>query len=173
MLLAAIVTANVVPVGSCLAAFEPQLHLDSGGKMPPAAMRAGAPGALGGSIAQLRSADEAAAARVRLAQSNEQGHDKSGAAHRARASIPTIDVEKTCRTGRPLIGTGPDEKQIERCVSDEQKARETMAGQWEEFTARDKARCVQPGVYLPSYVEWLTCLEMERDVRALDKRPGQ
>jgi hypothetical protein len=27
---------------------------------------------------------------------------------------------------------------------------------------------VNPGVYLPSYVEWLTCLEMERDARKLN-----
>jgi hypothetical protein len=27
---------------------------------------------------------------------------------------------------------------------------------------------MRTAVYLPSYVEWLTCLEMERDVRKMD-----
>jgi hypothetical protein len=28
---------------------------------------------------------------------------------------------------------------------------------------------MRTGVYLPSYVEWLTCLEMERDVRKMQQ----
>jgi hypothetical protein len=35
--------------------------------------------------------------------------------------------------------------------------------------AADKAQCMRTGVYLPSYVEWLTCLEMERDVRKMQQ----
>jgi hypothetical protein len=30
-----------------------------------------------------------------------------------------------------------------------------------------KQLCVQPKIYLPSYVEWLTCLEMDLDVRTM------
>jgi len=30
---------------------------------------------------------------------------------------------------------------------------------------------MRTGVYLPSYVEWLTCLEMERDVRKMERQP--
>ena len=33
------------------------------------------------------------------------------------------------------------------------------------YSSADKALCMKTAVYLPSYVEWLTCLEMERDVR--------
>ena len=33
------------------------------------------------------------------------------------------------------------------------------------YSSADKKLCMRTDVYLPSYVEWLTCLEMERDVR--------
>jgi len=39
------------------------------------------------------------------------------------------------------------------------------------YSAGARERCVRTGVYLPSYVEWLTCLEMERDVRNLRREP--
>jgi hypothetical protein len=54
-------------------------------------------------------------------------------------------------------------------VSDEQAARDQLQKDWASFPASDKARCIQPKEYLPSYVEWLTCLEMTRDVRAMRK----
>ena len=94
------------------------------------------------------------------------------ALHRAQAAIPTINVEKTCRDGGTLMGRPATESQIEQCVASERSAREQIAGQWGEYTARDKARCVQTGVYQPSYVEWLTCLEMEQDVRDMNRNPG-
>ena len=70
-----------------------------------------------------------------------------------------------------LVGAGraTTQRDVEICVSSEQKAREQMVKDWTQYAAGDKARCVQAGpkVYLPSYVEWLTCLEMERDVRKM------
>ncbi len=40
-------------------------------------------------------------------------------------------------------------------------------GLWATYPAEDKSRCVQTELYLPSYVEWITCLEMERDARKM------
>jgi hypothetical protein len=40
---------------------------------------------------------------------------------------------------------------------------------WASYPARAKAQCVQPGEYLPSYIEWKTCIEMPRDVTAIRK----
>ena len=56
-------------------------------------------------------------------------------------------------------------------MSSEQKAREQIIRDWAQYAPADRTRCVQAGakVYLPSYVEWLTCLEMETAV----KRMGQ
>ena len=50
-------------------------------------------------------------------------------------------------------------------MNSEQRAREGIIKDWTSFSANDRVLCVQTGVYLPSYVEWLTCLEMNRDVR--------
>jgi hypothetical protein len=57
------------------------------------------------------------------------------------------------------------------CMTDEQAARDELEKDWASFPASDKARCIQPKEYLPSYVEWLTCLGMARDVKAM--RTGQ
>jgi hypothetical protein len=59
------------------------------------------------------------------------------------------------------------------CMTDEQSALDELKKDWASFPASDKARCIQPKEYLPSYVEWLTCLGMARDVKAMRKgQPG-
>jgi hypothetical protein len=86
--------------------------------------------------------------------------------------VPNIDLQKQCRSsqrttehmlGRPL----PDA--FDRCIKSEQAARDALIKVWETASASIKAQCGQPNAYSPSYVEWLTCGEMERDVRALRK----
>ena len=50
-----------------------------------------------------------------------------------------------------------------------------MAKTWATFTPADKTNCVQPRSYMPSYVEWLTCMETQKDlrrIRAQDKDRG-
>ena len=47
-----------------------------------------------------------------------------------------------------------------------------ILGRAAAYAAVDKSRCMRTSVYLPSYVEWLTCLEMERDVRKMDVGGG-
>lgn len=82
--------------------------------------------------------------------------------------VPNIDIEKTCRVA---AGTGiaPTRTDIDACLADEQGAREQLVKEWVQFSAADKARCVQAArtAYLPSYVEWLSCLEMARDAKKL------
>ena len=39
------------------------------------------------------------------------------------------------------------------------------------YSADDERLCMRTDVYLLSYVEWITCLEMERDVRKMDRGP--
>jgi hypothetical protein len=94
-----------------------------------------------------------------------------GATH---AQPPTIDIAKTCRaaSGAMVQMAGESkskEDDFKQCLGSEQKAREQMVKDWALFSAADKAQCVQTKVYLPSYIEWRTCLDMERDVRELRK----
>jgi len=85
------------------------------------------------------------------------------------AVIPRIDVRKTCQAAASvmtdlMIGT-TGQHDLDVCVSSEQAAREQIIKDWATYLAAEKRQCVQPSVYLPSYVEWLTCLEMEKSVR--------
>jgi hypothetical protein len=51
------------------------------------------------------------------------------------------------------------------CLETENKAREQMIKDWSTYQAFDREGCIQPAIYLPSYVEWLTCFEMNKVVR--------
>ena len=64
-----------------------------------------------------------------------------------------------------LMAGGTVQHDLDVCLSSEQAAREQIVKDWATFSAADKTQCVQPSVYLPSYIEWLTCLEMETYVR--------
>ena len=83
--------------------------------------------------------------------------------------VPTIDIQKTCKAAA-VVTAGPSaQTDIDNCVSSEQKARDQLVKDWAQYAAADKTRCVQAGprVYLPSYIEWLTCLEMETAVKKM------
>ncbi len=79
----------------------------------------------------------------------------------AAAQVPSIDLQRTCRaTG--VAGEPAQERDFSQCMDAETKARDRLQQEWNTFSAAHKRQCVQPSVYLPSYTEWLTCLEMER-----------
>lgn len=92
-------------------------------------------------------------------------------------SIPTIDVQNTCRVAAGvmvrLIGGTTTENALSACLTSEQGARDQLVKGWSTFSVADRAQCVLPNVYLPSYVEWLTCLEMERDVRKMRQQEAE
>jgi hypothetical protein len=86
--------------------------------------------------------------------------------------VPTIDIQKICRASEREIRAlfsdvtrdvfGP-------CMDDEREARAELVKNWATVPAFDKERCVQPAQYLPSYVEWLICVQMTEDVRKMLK----
>jgi hypothetical protein len=87
-------------------------------------------------------------------------------------SLPKIDLEKVCRASEKEINavfTGINRDVFAACMSDEKAAQEQLQKDWATFSTSDKARCVLPNDYLPSYVEWSTCIEMTRDVRRMRK----
>ena len=87
----------------------------------------------------------------------------------AHAQVPTINIQETCRiaasvmTNLALGGTGANE--VEICLDSENKAREQLIKDWSSFQPADREGCIQTRVYLPSYIEWLTCFEMNKIVR--------
>jgi len=82
-------------------------------------------------------------------------------------TVPTFDVHPTCGDAAPAAATG--ERGSDVCVRGELAARDQLTKQWKQFPTGDRARCVQLAAmtHMPSYVEVLTCLEMERDARQL------
>jgi hypothetical protein len=84
---------------------------------------------------------------------------------------PKLNTESGCHASENAMvaATGTDSDTYGYCMSDENDARKQIEKAWATYPASDKARCIQPKEYTPGYVEWLTCLEMERDVKVMRK----
>ena len=88
-------------------------------------------------------------------------------------SVPTVDIATTCRESQKAIVSifGPDTQQtLGNCLKQENEAREQIVKNWLDYPAGGRQRCINTTGYMPSYVEWLTCLEMEQQVLELRKR---
>jgi hypothetical protein len=96
-----------------------------------------------------------------------------GTAAAKDAGPPKLDIEHACHASERAVSAifSVTFDLYGSCMTDEQAARTELEKAWASFPASDKARCIQPKEYLPSYVEWLTCLGMARDVKAM--RTGQ
>ena len=93
----------------------------------------------------------------------------------ARADdVPTLNVDPVCR-GIAQQAAGPGEKggpdlAFSQCVDSEQTVRQQLTGEWSTFRPAEKASCVgAERSALPSYTGLISCLEMARDVRQLNK----
>jgi hypothetical protein len=77
-------------------------------------------------------------------------------------AVPKFDTARECRSEG-----GPPEVQ-QRCVADETQARDQLQKEWAQFIPRTRVQCDGEASSdgTASYVEFPTCLEMERDVRA-------
>jgi len=99
-----------------------------------------------------------------------------GVASAASNGVPTADIATTCRTSeRTLItifGTGTQQN-FQSCMTSENGAREQIVKNWHTYPAGARQRCVNTTGYMPSYVEWLTCLEMEQQVNQLRKQADE
>lgn len=87
------------------------------------------------------------------------------------ANIPSIDEVATCRAAAradPMTA-----RQVsESCVRSEREARDRLVENWDGFRGADRDYCSRLATMagMGSYVQLLTCLEMERDVRVLRRK---
>src|SRR5262245_46228407 len=97
----------------------------------------------------------------------------SGAILVASNAPPTVDIHRTCDAStselRRLFGDQTIAS-TESCVKQQMDALEKIKTDWSSYPASDRSRCIRPEEFLPSYVEWLTCLEMEKEVRRIRGR---
>jgi hypothetical protein len=88
-------------------------------------------------------------------------------------SVPALDVEQVCQGIAQQGGVSfhdtdiADEKK--NCLDSEQATRDELAKEWSSFAPADKVACTNESKMGgdSSYTELLTCLEMARDVRAM------
>jgi len=153
--------AHVAEARQRLAALDEQARKDADEKAWADAEKAGTATALTGYVQKFGSGAHVAEARQRVAALETQG----------RREVPTIDIQKTCQAAAgamvSLMGGTTTEQDVNACLDSEQKARDQIVKDGATYAAADKKQCMRTDVYLPSYVEWLTCLEMERDVRKM------
>ena len=83
---------------------------------------------------------------------------------------PDIDLQKICRAAQSAIRDiygAVTLTAFDSCMNTEKGAREQLVKDWATFSRADVELCMRPKDYQPSYVEWLTCAEMQRDVRKI------
>jgi hypothetical protein len=78
--------------------------------------------------------------------------------------VPVINVEKTCKESAATDKAMKLDlaQPVEKCMSDENAAREQLAAIWSNYSASIRARCEQEAtnVGTGSYVDLLTCMQM-------------
>jgi hypothetical protein len=77
------------------------------------------------------------------------------------STISTADPHKICQAAQSEAVGGDQKNAYESCVRDEQAARDQIKAEWAKFSAEARETCSEPGAVSISYVEVLTCLEME------------
>ncbi|WP_158809760.1 hypothetical protein [Beijerinckia sp. L45] len=87
------------------------------------------------------------------------------AAPRSYNGVPELDVKGSCSDAQKFSSQGDDKGVAYKgCMQDETNAKNELAKRWSSFKAADKTSCVeQARAPSPSYVEVLTCLEMDTD----------
>ena len=91
---------------------------------------------------------------------------------------PILNVLPICQgivsQGADPLQAGDPSVSLKQCLDAEQEDRETMKKEWPTFSAADKKHCVAEATMggESSYTDLVTCLEMARDVRKLNRPPG-
>jgi hypothetical protein len=87
----------------------------------------------------------------------------------AAAGLPSLDLQGLCHSSERTMGGRNEDstRTFESCMSDEREAREQLLKNWVTYPPSDKTLCMRATDYLPSYVEWITCAEMAKDLRRI------
>jgi hypothetical protein len=87
----------------------------------------------------------------------------------AAGGVPIFNVEPSCRD---VAARASPVGSMEICMRKEQQARDRLLGDRAQFTPAERSDCVDLATLAdePSYVALLTCLELRRDARNLQKR---
>ena len=83
---------------------------------------------------------------------------------RGSGGVPELNVKGSCSDAQKF-STGDDRMNAYKgCMQDEMAAKDQLNKRWSAFKPKDRSDCVeQARTPSPSYVEVLTCLEMDTD----------
>jgi hypothetical protein len=87
----------------------------------------------------------------------------------AADGLPKVDIQNSCRESSDALYGSTTANVYDSCMEAEKDAGAKLAKGWSTFPAADKAHCVHVTAFLPSYVEWLTCIEGESTLRQIRK----
>ncbi|MBV9052212.1 MAG: hypothetical protein JO196_07415 [Hyphomicrobiales bacterium] len=85
----------------------------------------------------------------------------------ALKALPKLDIKATCRRAQPLSG---QESAYQGCINDETDAQRELSRTWFDFKPGPRSTCTKETNIggAPSYVELLTCLQLDK--QALEAR---
>ena len=91
------------------------------------------------------------------------------------ARFPNLDSQKLCRsrakaTEEMMGDKSVTAKTFDTCMRAEKEARDALVAAWKDIPPTYKASCIKPDVYSASYAEWISCLELNIDVKSLRKK---
>jgi len=75
--------------------------------------------------------------------------------------VPHADPKRICLDACNAALPEDKANAYDSCIQDEQAARQQLSQKWASFSANARATCAKPDASMTSYVEMLTCLEME------------
>jgi hypothetical protein len=90
------------------------------------------------------------------------------------SDVPTLNVDQVCQGIAQQGGVSFHDSDIavekKNCLDSEAATRDQLAKEWPSFAEPDKTACTNEARMggESSYTELLTCLEMARDVRAMN-----
>jgi hypothetical protein len=92
------------------------------------------------------------------------------------ARFPDLDTQKLCRSraksSEEMMGDkAVSAKTFDTCMRSERAARDALSAAWKDIPPTYKASCIKPEVFSASYEEWISCLELNIDVKSLRKKP--
>lgn len=76
--------------------------------------------------------------------------------------VPNFNIAQSCKLDIAATAGLSDRQSLSSCMTDEQKAKQQLAGQWTTFSASSRASCVSQESTggSPSYASLQTCLQM-------------
>jgi hypothetical protein len=81
-------------------------------------------------------------------------------------NVPRFDIARSCKLDVAATAGLAVDQPIKNCINDEKRARRQLANQWSKFPSSSRASCTaNENVGPPSYVDLLTCLQMNQWAR--------